>query len=59
LSSSNNHKQEGRRIQKLDNFEKSIKILIKDLKNYLGGYLKIDYKVSTLSDFETTAEIDG
>ena len=48
-----------RRIQKLDKFEKSIKILIKILENYLGGYLKIDSKVSTLSDLETTAEIDG
>jgi len=34
-------------IQKLDKFEKSIKMLIKDLQNYLGGYLKINYKVST------------
>ena len=33
--------------------------MIKDLENYLGGYLKIDFKVSTCSDFETTDEIDG
>tara|TARA_B100000579_G_scaffold284665_1_gene235931 strand:+ start:346 stop:465 length:120 start_codon:yes stop_codon:yes gene_type:complete len=38
----------GRRgIQKLDKFEKSIKILLKVLENYLGGYLKIDYRVIT------------
>ena len=34
-------------------------MLIKILDNYLGGYLKIDSKVSTLSDFKTTEEIDG
>ena len=34
-------------------------MLIKILDNYLGGYLKIDQKVSPLSDFPTTAEIDG
>ena len=51
LNSLCNHRQGERSIQKLDKFEKSIKILIKILENYLGGYLKIDSKVSTLSAF--------
>ena len=34
-------------------------MLIKNLDNYLGGYLKIESKVSTLSDFTATEEIDG
>ena len=59
LKSLCNLRQGKRGIQKLDKFEKSIKMLIKILDNYLGGYLKIDSKVSTLSDFKTTEEIDG
>ena len=48
-----------RSIQKLEKFEKSIKMLIKNLDDYLGGYLKIDSKVSASSDFKTKEEIDG
>ena len=54
-----NIRQGKRNIQKLEKIEKSIKMLIKNLDYYLGGYLKFDLKVSTLSDFEATAEIDG
>ncbi len=54
-----NLSQVKRNIQKLEKFEKSIKILIKNLDYLLGGYLKFNQKVSTLSDFEAVTEIDG
>ena len=34
-------------------------MLIKNLDYLQGGYLKFNQKVSTLSDFEAVAEIDG
>ena len=54
-----NFRQGKRNIQKLEKIEKSIKMLIKNLDYLLGGYLKSNQKVITLSDFEAVAEIDG